>query len=150
MEFRLSLSLPRDELSVPVVRRMLAGAMQTLGVDKAEVSDIEVALTEACTNVLNHAKNSEEYEVCASIVADRCLIEVNDRGDGFDGSLQGFSSADPSAQDGRGISLMRAMVDRVSFSNGAQPGTIVYLEKQLHFSQDSVLGRLADGTTSAT
>ena len=143
MEFRLALSLPRDELSVPVVRRMLTGAMQVLGVDAAVISDIEVALTEACTNVLHHAGSADEYEVSAGIVGDRCVIEVHDRGGGFDGSTRGLTTADPSAEEGRGIQLMRSLVDRVSFSNRNQRGTVVYLEKHLHFAADSILGRLA-------
>ena len=40
MEIKLALALPREEVSVPVVRRVLSGAMRTLGVRDATIEDI--------------------------------------------------------------------------------------------------------------
>ncbi len=67
MEIKLTLALPRDEVSVPVIRRTLKASLEVLGIDAGVVSDIELALTEACTNVLKHATGGEEYEVSAGI-----------------------------------------------------------------------------------
>ena len=61
MEIRFTLQLPRDALSVPVVRRVLNSSMRTLGVAEDCLTDIEIALTEACTNVLDHAAAGDEY-----------------------------------------------------------------------------------------
>lgn len=52
MEIKLTLSLPRDEISIPVVRRVRTQAMRALGVLDRCTHDIEIALTEACANVL--------------------------------------------------------------------------------------------------
>jgi serine/threonine-protein kinase RsbW len=145
VEIKLTLALPRDEFSVPVVRRILASSMDVLGVDSSVISDIELALTEACTNVLDHAEHADEYEVSAGIDGDRCIIEVVDRGGGFDGSIRGLANAAPSAEDGRGIQLMRALVDRVTFTSRPQVGTVVHLEKQLEWHADSVIKRLTEG-----
>ena len=145
MEIKLTLALPRDELSVPVVRRVLAGALQALGVQAPVVRDIELALTEACTNVLDHVGDADDYEVSVGIAGDRCIIEVVDRGSGFDGSTQGLTDAAPSAEDGRGIQLMRALVDRVTFTSRPQVGTVVHLEKQLLWDADSAISRLTLG-----
>lgn len=147
MELKLTLALPRDQYSVPVVRRVLASAMDVLGVEREVVADIELALTEACTNVLDHAEHADEYEVSAGIDGDRCVIEVVDRGGGFDGSMQGLADADPDAEGGRGIQLMRALVDTVRFSSKPQVGTVVHLEKQLTYEPDSVIARLGQGRT---
>src|SRR4029079_5946899 len=51
VEIKFTLQLPRDALSVPVVRRVLNSSMRTLGVADECLTDIELALTEACTNV---------------------------------------------------------------------------------------------------
>jgi serine/threonine-protein kinase RsbW len=148
VEIKLTLALPRDELSVPVARRVLSQAMGVLGVDGDVTSDIEVALTEACTNVLDHAVDAEEYEVSAGIDGDKCVIEVVDRGGGsFDGTGLGHTEAELGAEEGRGIQLMRALVDRVHFTNRAQVGTVVHLEKQLVWSDTSVIKALTDGRT---
>ena len=55
----------------------------------------------------------------------------------------GLVDAEPSAEDGRGIQLMRALVDEVTFTSRPQVGTVVHLEKQLSWSEGSVLQRLS-------
>ncbi|MDP9102099.1 MAG: ATP-binding protein [Actinomycetota bacterium] len=142
MEISLVLALPRDGLSVPVVRRVLKQAMHALGIDPVVTSDIELALTEACTNVLDHAAEGEEYEVRAGINGGECCIEVIDTGGGFDHGSHGFAEAAAGAESGRGIQLMRALVDRVSFTSRGD-GTVVHLEKRLSWAEDAPIGRLA-------
>ncbi len=143
MEIKLTLALPSDELSVPVVRRVLRGAMQVLGVRADLISDIELALTEAVTNVLEHADGHEEYEVSAGIDDQRCVIEVTDRGRGFQGEHHGLAEAEHSAESGRGIQLMRALVDKVQFAPKSADGTVVRLEKALSFDDQSAVRRFA-------
>ncbi len=143
MEIKLTLALPRDAFSVPVARRVLAGALRSLGVQELAVTDIEVALTEAATNVLDHAHTTDQYEVSAGISGNLCVIEVIDRGAGFDSSSLGLADAEDGAEEGRGIQLMRALVDRVTFTSRPQVGTIVHLEKEFAFTQGSTLERLA-------
>jgi serine/threonine-protein kinase RsbW len=144
VEIKLTLALPRDELSVPVVRRILKNSMQTLGVRRDVVSDIELALTEAATNALDHAQNGGEYEVSAGIDGHRCIIEVLDRGNGFDGEALGHLEADVRAEDGRGIQLMRASVDKVTFDSRPSVGTVVHLEKILEWDEGSVIRQLTE------
>ncbi len=145
MEIKLALALPRDELSVPVVRRVPKQAMDVLGVDNDVISDIQLALTEACTNVLDHSQDGDEYEVSAGIDGELCVIEVIDRGGGFDGSTLGLDHAEATAEDGRGIQLMRALVDTVRFDNRPSVGTVVHLEKRLEWDDDSVIKALTEG-----
>ena len=144
MEIKLTLALPRDEYSVPVARRVLARSMDVLGVDETVVADIELALTEACTNVLDHAGDTDDYEVSAGIDGTLCIIEVIDRGGGFDSATKGLAEADPGAEDGRGIQLMRALVDRVTFTSRPQSGTVVHLEKELVWDDGSMIKRVTE------
>ena len=146
MEIKLTLALPRDELSVPVVRRVLKSSMQTLGVDAEVIADIELALTEAVTNVLDHATHGEEYEVSAGINGELCVIEVVDRGSGFDSGALGHGDAHVDAEEGRGIQIMRALVDRVTFDSVPRVGTVVHLEKQLEWHEDAVIKKLTEDT----
>ncbi len=139
MEIKLTLALPRDEISVPVVRKLLKQSMEVLGVVPDVTHDIELALTEACTNVLDHSAEGDEYEVSAGIDGDQCVIEVVDRGGGFDGSLHGMTVADSQAEEGRGIHLMRSLVDNVVFTSRPHKGTVVHLEKRLEWQEGSVI-----------
>jgi serine/threonine-protein kinase RsbW len=149
VEIKFTLQLPRDALSVPVVRRVLNSSMRTLGVAEDCLTDIEIALTEACTNVLDHAAQGDEYEIVAGLDDNCCVIEVVDTGRGFDAERLGHAEADPSAEEGRGIQLIRTLVDKVHFRSRAESGMIVHLEKELHFVDGSPLQRLADRSAEA-
>ena len=132
VEIHLKLCLPRDELSIPVARHICRNSLAEVGVQRDCSGDIEVALTEACTNVLDHSGDGDEYEIQLGIEDDLCTIRVVDTGRGFDSeSLQGLP--DDSAEGGRGLVLMRALVDRALFTSRPEAGTIVHLEKDLSF-----------------
>ena len=51
MEIRYSLRLPRDVVTVPLVRTICRDAMNRLGVTPDCQGDVALALTEACANV---------------------------------------------------------------------------------------------------
>lgn len=144
MDIRFTLLLPRDELSVPVVRHICRDTLIALRVSDTCRNDIEVALTEACTNVLKHAQGHDgDYEVSADITEDRCILRVIDAGAGFDHEAFPFEEAEGVAEAGRGIFLMKALVDDLKFISKPEVGTIVHLEKRLECDDSSVLQRLA-------
>lgn len=150
MVITFSLSLPRDEVSVPLVRHICRDALLRVGVKESCASDIELALTEACTNVLKHAQGTkEEYDVSVELNDRCCEIRVVDSGAGFDHDGAGDAEAHEGAEGGRGIHLMRALVDKVHFISKPQDGTVVYLEKTLELVPSSLLERMAaDGARS--
>jgi serine/threonine-protein kinase RsbW len=137
----LALSLPRDEETIPVSRHIAVNAMAEIGVVEDCMHDIAVALTEACTNVLKHSGPGDEFEVSLEVDEDQCVIRVVDTGHGFDSETLGFGHADSSAEQGRGIELMRALVDTVKFISKPEAGTIVHLEKTLSFEDGSFVSR---------
>ncbi|MDQ4065547.1 MAG: ATP-binding protein [Actinomycetota bacterium] len=145
MNITYSLLLPRDEISVPVVRRVCGTALRDLGVVEPCVSDVQLAVTEACTNVLKHADGTaEEYEVTVEVNEQLCVIRVLDTGSGFEHEHLGREVVHEGAESGRGIQLMRALVDTVNFISRPEVGTVVHLEKNLECNPDSVLMKLAD------
>jgi serine/threonine-protein kinase RsbW len=139
VQITLSLALPRDEQTIPVSRHIIHHALDEVGADKDCIEDIALAQTEACTNVLKHSGPGDQYEVRVEIAHDTCVIRVIDTGRGFDSqSLSDLAQSDESAERGRGIQLMRALVDEVKFVSKPEDGTIVRLEKTLSFAPDSV------------
>lgn len=142
MNVIFSVNLPRDEASVPVVRHISREALLTLGISDRCVGEIEVALSEACTNVLKHVKGTQEsYDVVVQVDEEMCQIRVVDTGHGFDHDSQGREHAEHSAEGGRGIFLMRAMVDNIEFTSAPESGTVVRLTKKLDLDRHSVLGK---------
>ena len=141
MEIHFSLCLPRDEESVPVVRHICRDALRELGVGSDCVGDVELAVTEACTNVLKHAAGTgDEYEVTVAVAEDDCVIRVIDSGVGFD--HEAVERATEGSESGRGVFLMAALVDDLRFQSKPEVGTIVHLEKKLELTEDSVIRRL--------
>ncbi len=139
MRLILSVFLPRDRATIPVSRHIVRDALREIGVAEDCAHDVSIAQSEACTNVVDHSGPGDEYEVSVEIDGDRCTIRVVDTGRGFDeGAVEDGATAD--SERGRGIQLMKALVDRVHFRSDAGAGTAVHLEKTLHFREDAVFG----------
>lgn len=139
MEIALSLRLPRERLSVTVVRHIVRHAVEEIGVDADCAHDLELFLSEACTNVLLHSGTDDLYDVRLVLEDEHCEIAVTDVGRGFDRA--GRSPARPArdAERGRGLLLMNALVDRVQFSVERRNGTVVSMEKALVYADRSLL-----------
>jgi anti-sigma regulatory factor (Ser/Thr protein kinase) len=59
------------------MRRVLGDILRTLGIDGDSVSDILLAATEACSNVLRHGgPRATGYAVMVTIGAARCDVEI--------------------------------------------------------------------------
>lgn len=149
MKFVFALNLPSDASSIPFTRNLVGSTMSQLGVDPDCVYDVELAVTEACTNVLKHAPGvHSEYEVELTVDLRQASIRIKDTGHGFDhASLadareQSDLQLDFPEESGRGIILMRALVDELEFTSQPEDGTIVHLTKAIVLSDDSPLSRL--------
>ena len=149
VEIKMVLYLPRDAASVPISRQVMDGCLQTLGVTPDTRTDIALALSEACANVIQHADPADEYEVLATASNGRCVIEVintahrgaqeagvDDRPGG-----QPFTPpptpASPTAEHGRGLQIMDAVVDNVRLTRNTSDGTTVHFEKELDWLPDA-------------
>ena len=102
--------------------------------------------------MLKHVEGTQdEYEVTVQVNHDRCEIGVIDTGRGFDYKHYESSDSDglsKSAEGGRGIFLMQAMVDQIEFTSEPETGTVVHLVKRLEFKEDSVLRELGIQTSA--
>ncbi|GAB2758679.1 ATP-binding protein [Nocardioides pakistanensis] len=128
----MTVSLPRQSHSVPVIRRLAAQILRAFGASSDSIHDVELAISEACANVIQHAVDSEGYEVSIELAADRCAITVLDRGEGF--NAEGVrDQADVDAESGRGLQLMRALVDNLNFVSEPKIGAVVHMVKQLDY-----------------
>ena len=132
----LAIRLPRDERRVPVVRHLVGDALKQVGVLDDICSDIQLALSEACTNVVDHAGPGDAYEVTVTIRSDRCELRIIDIGHGFDHGSVSAPIADPdglTAERGRGLRLMHSLVDHIELVSEPENGTLVCLVKHLAF-----------------
>lgn len=137
VDMRFSLGLPRETLSIPVIRRILGDTLRGLGVSEGCVGDILVAISEACTNVVQHAESTSRYEVAVAVEGGQCVLTVVDCGQGFDHQSAGNAHLD--SESGRGIKIMRALVDDVTVDSRPESGTVVHLLKRLSWRDEAPL-----------
>jgi serine/threonine-protein kinase RsbW len=138
MEISMMLYLPRDAESVPVSRQVLDGCLETLGVAPDTRADIALALSEACANVIQHADDQDEYKVLVSARNGQCAIEVVNAGDGTGGEQVGERAltsgpVPATAEHGRGLKIMNAVVDNLQLTGNDRHGTTVHFEKTLQW-----------------
>jgi serine/threonine-protein kinase RsbW len=139
MELSLALTLPRDEQTVPVARHIVRNAMEQVGVESTCVYDVELALSEACTNVLLHSGPGDQFVVRLDLEEGLAVLRIIDLGHGFDSAKLQAEDARLEAERGRGLGLMQALVDRVDLTSRSEAGTIVTLEKVLTYDDEALL-----------
>jgi serine/threonine-protein kinase RsbW len=129
MRMSVRLNLPREVDSVPAVRKLLRCALGLLHVDHAAGDDLEIALTEACANVVKHAKGADKFEVRLDVGDNRCAIDVVDDGAGFDTDEMDGTSPVAASERGRGLFLIRALSENVRMHSTPRSGSLIHFEK---------------------
>ena len=142
MEIDIALCLPRDAETVGIVRDIAVTALRRLGVSEACAEDVRIALSEACTNVIDHSRGDDQYEVRLQVDHRLCQVRVVDSGRGFDVGALATVEPDALSPRGRGVRLMRALVDSSHFESRPEAGTIVHLVKAMELDPDGALARL--------
>jgi anti-sigma regulatory factor (Ser/Thr protein kinase) len=122
---RLNLVLNAGPDSVPRARHGLRRWLeQTVpAIDRVTRSDLELVLTEACTNVVRHAYESplSSYTACAALDHDTIALEIRD---------SGCWRRPGNAEGGHGIPLMRELSDVLEIDS-TESGTTVRMRVQL-------------------
>jgi serine/threonine-protein kinase RsbW len=129
MRMTVLLDLPREADSVPAARRLLRCALSVLKVDDQSGDDLEIAISEACANVVRHASGAEKFEVRLDVGDDRCAIDVVDDGDGFDAEEMGAQSPGADSERGRGLFLIKALSENVRMQSVPTRGSLIHFEK---------------------
>jgi serine/threonine-protein kinase RsbW len=82
----MELALPARAENIAVVRHAFGALGEVLAIDEEVVSDIRLAVTEACTNVVVHAYPDDHegpLEVLATLRDDELTVLVRDDGPGI-------------------------------------------------------------------
>lgn len=135
MTASVSLHLAAEPRSVGLVRDVCAAALARLGIAEESIAVVKLAVTEAATNVVDHADSIDDaFDVRLDVVGDWCYVDVFDRGRGFDSQTLTFEAPPAPSVRGRGLSIMRRIVDDIVVSSTAGVGTRVRLAKRLRFA----------------
>jgi len=134
-----SIVVPADVRYLEAVCSFVSGIAAIAGMDKEDIHRLEVAVDEACTNVIRHGYDndaSQSYTVSCSIEPGVFTVEVQERGKPFDlGSLP-EPDLNATVEDrpigGLGMVFMRKLVDDVSYSVEPDGLKRLRLVKHLH------------------
>jgi anti-sigma regulatory factor (Ser/Thr protein kinase) len=117
------LVMPARPEGVGVVRQALAGMADALDFEASVLADMKMAVTEACTNVVVHAYDSDAgmLEVEMAAADEGLMIIVRDHGSG----IQPRISASETPALGLGLPLIAALSDAFELRGTAGQGTEV-------------------------
>lgn len=145
--FDFEVFCPLDGTHLNVLRRFVTSVAQEIGFPQDEISKIEIAVDEACSNVILHAYKNHNaaqgherpgIEMRLNTEPDGILIQVQDHGCGSDERMHGVDSFNEYILPGRehyqglGILIMKEFMDEVRFLSKPHEGTIVTLRKKIH------------------
>ena len=121
---RLELRYEADPEVLSSLRRQLGRWLRENGVDDRAAFDIVLACSEASANAAEHAYPPQEghFDVDAVHEGDQVVITVSDTG---------TWRPESDTQRGRGLTLMRGLIDEVSVERGDPDGTIVTLRRRV-------------------
>jgi serine/threonine-protein kinase RsbW len=117
----LEISLPARPENVAIVRHVLGGVGDALGVDPGVLADVRLAISEACANVVVHAYPGDQEGLLDVTVTTTpgCLeIAVRDQG-------RGMAPRTDSPGLGVGLPLIASLAETLELTNAPHGGTEV-------------------------
>ena len=122
----LRLVIPAKPEYLVLGRLVLTGLSRSRPIDPDSLSDLKLALTEACSNSMRHAygaANGGKVEIVFEVGADEIAVEVLDQGSGFRPEQAGGSDGDGELDEGGlGLEIIRAVSDLTEVGTGHDGG----------------------------
>jgi serine/threonine-protein kinase RsbW len=122
MTKKYSLKIPGKTDSLEAIRNFVSGIARKAGFPEGDVSKIELAVDEACSNVIEHAYQKDEkrdIEIQVRIDDQKLTVIIADRGRSF--NFQSVKTPDMKQYlaelrvGGLGIYLMKMLMDEVEY-----------------------------------
>jgi serine/threonine-protein kinase RsbW len=136
----IEMKFPAKPEYVGVIRLSLSGIANRMGFTYEDIEDLKISISEAVTNVVNHAyQDDEQGEVTIGfgVYENRLEIMVADHGGSFNlkdikediGPQNHEESIENLREGGFGLFLINALMDKVEIKNDS--GVIVLMTKYL-------------------
>ena len=142
MPAMIAIEFPSDYKFLNIVDLVTAEVLQTLCFGHKSANEVGISVIEACTNAIEHGNKqspAENVRIEYTCNGDRLVIGVCDRGTGFDFKNYLEHIPDPANIDrlrGRGIYIMKNMMDSLEFEMVPGQGMKVRLVKRLRKEGD--------------
>lgn len=129
----VTLTVPGDVHLLGVVRRAVEAVAELAGLSEKEVYDVVLAVNEACANVIQHGYNARPGQ-CLTLACrptSRGLeVRLRDQGKPFEFEAVPELPPDELREGGRGVFLIRQLMDEVSSTTAPETGNELRLFKR--------------------
>jgi serine/threonine-protein kinase RsbW len=143
VEDNFTLEAPGRYNCLAAIRQAVNEVCARAGISHEKSAQLEMAVDEACSNVIEHSYHGDAgshwlaepdaLRVHILRTSERIVVEILDRGDGFDfDATPGVAPADylgEQRQRGLGLHIIRCFVDDVSYQRGTPQGNCLRLTK---------------------
>lgn len=126
----IELKIPCNGQFVAIVRLQAEAVARRLDYSEDEIQDIKVAVGEACDNAIEHGISEKGVDVHYHLFPEELRIEIIDYGQGFNPTGKGNEPPDLFSERGRGIFLMKSLMDRAELYSKSGEGTMIILAKK--------------------
>ena len=125
----IRLKIPCLNEFAAIVRLQAEAIARRVNFSEEEVYDIITAVGEVCDNSIEHSQSEQGIDVEYTMNDREFRVEVRDYGKGFDPAGKGDLPPDMFSEDGRGIFLMRNLMDKVEIDSKIGQGTRILMVK---------------------
>jgi serine/threonine-protein kinase RsbW len=131
--YAVRLCIPAKPEYIALGRLALTGLERFRPFPEGVLGDMKLALTEACTNSVQHAYDGGEgiVEIVYELHDDRLVVEVSDSGDGFEPSDATRQDPEELAESGLGIAIIEALTDELEIGERNGGGSRLRFVKHL-------------------
>ena len=143
IERKFMLQVPSSTENLALIREFVGSTAQQAGFDQKEIAKLELAVDEACANVIEHAyghDTTKEVIVRATLDEETLSIDVEDTGHGFDPNSVKQEELDQLISKrktgGLGMRLMKTLMDEVHYEIEPGKKNALHMMKKLKKKQD--------------
>jgi serine/threonine-protein kinase RsbW len=117
---------------VALARLAVAAVANRLRFSIEEIEDIKLAVTEACTAVIQHDNHGESIDIALEADAAALKLRVHDAGRHVHGAPKSAAiDFDEARVAGLGVFLIRTLMDEVTYEVHPETGTDLHMVKRL-------------------
>ncbi|KZB90947.1 anti-sigma B factor RsbW [Bacillus sp. VT 712] len=140
----VEMKIPAKPDYVAIIRLTLSGVANRMGFSYDDIEDMKIAISEACTNAVQHAYKEDEngeVKVGFGLFPDRLEIMVVDKGESFNfeelkekiGPYETAKEVEMLPEGGLGLYLIETLMDEVKMMNSK--GVTLMMTKYLQREQ---------------
>lgn len=137
-QHQVTMTIPCSAEFVGVVRLAVSGVASRMNFSIEEIEDIKISVSEACTNVIQHAYEDQTttnnvIDITMNMNDHKLDITVKDYGRGFDLSILGTKEQKEKSREklglGLGLTFIESLMDNTNFTSEIGKGTTIQMAK---------------------